>query len=337
MNYIILHSKEELDIQKLKITDIIEYSCEICGKEASSQWRYFKKQDRLLCTSCLKGKYHSDTPLDSDRISTIGLSISGKQKIQFSCLNCGHLSIVEFRHYTEDICPHCKQIKNNKSNLESTKSKARETHIKNYGENYRQLMSDRLKKSMLEKYGVESTMQSKDLKNKVFETQQRLFGGWALANTEIHEKTISVGKLKDSYVKGSYWHNLSEDELQDIIAKRNKRYTYQGIQFDSSWELAFYIYCIDHGYSISREPTYFEYTSIDGKPHKYVVDFLVNGVFYEVKSNYLMESLTKSFPEKLKCIMDNNVTIIGNKDIKKYIIYVEQTYGKLYLSQFRNY
>lgn len=44
--------------------------------------------------------------------------------------------------------------------------------------------------------------------------------------------------------------------------------------------------------------------------------------------NYIAEA-------KYECMIANNVMIIKSDGIKKYIDYVEQTYGKRYLKQFK--
>ena len=58
---------------------------------------------------------------------------------------------------------------------------------------------------------------------------------------------------------------------------------YKNIWCDSSWELAFVIYCLDHGKQIERNLKSWFYTDNDGKIRKYYPDFLVNGELYEIK------------------------------------------------------
>ena len=41
------------------------------------------------------------------------------------------------------------------------------------------------------------------------------------------------------------------------------------------------------------------------------------------------------FNAKYKCMIKNNVKIMGKTDIKPYLTYVENKYGKIYLSGFR--
>lgn len=56
------------------------------------------------------------------------------------------------------------------------------------------------------------------------------------------------------------------------------------MNFDSSWELAIWIYCKDHNISIEHNPCTFVY-EYDGKQHLYLVDFRINGKLVEVKGD----------------------------------------------------
>ena len=105
---------------------------------------------------------------------------------------------------------------------------------------------------------------------------------------------------------------------------RNAKYgTYKGIQCDSSYELAYLIYCLDHNISIIRNTQGFQYT-YNNQIHTYYPDFIVDGVYVEIK-NYWSEQVQAkidALPESIK------YTIIYKDQIKKYINYCKATYGK---------
>ena len=107
-------------------------------------------------------------------------------------------------------------------------------------------------------------------------------------------------------------------------------YKIDDILFDSSWEVAFYIYHRDKGYVIKRNDKHFTYVK-DDKEHDTVVDFTIDDKLYEVKSIYLIEQQK----EKIEILKNNNVTIISNDDIGIYFDYVNEKYGKDYIEQFR--
>lgn len=64
-------------------------------------------------------------------------------------------------------------------------------------------------------------------------------------------------RLKEIYNRKSW------EEIRNSNSKR-KRYLYQNQHFDSSWELALWIYAKDHNEEIEREPCCFEY-EFEGK------------------------------------------------------------------------
>lgn len=63
--------------------------------------------------------------------------------------------------------------------------------------------------------------------------------------------------------------------------------TYKGIHCDSSYELAFLIYCLDHNINITRNLDGFPYI-YNGKNHTYYPDFKINDSYIEIK-NYNSE------------------------------------------------
>lgn len=98
---------------------------------------------------------------------------------------------------------------------------------------------------------------------------------------------------------------------------------YKGLWMDSSWELAFAMYYLDKGIEIVRNTRNFPYV-FKRKLQQYRPDFIVDGVYYEIKG--VMDGRSKrkieSFPYPLK--------VVRSKDIKPYIQYAEARYGKHY-------
>ena len=104
---------------------------------------------------------------------------------------------------------------------------------------------------------------------------------------------------------------------------RGRHGWYKGFYCDSSWELAYVIYNIDHNISFVRNTKKFPY-NYNGEQHNYMPDFIENGIYVELKGikNDLWEAKLKAFPEKIK--------VLYNKDIKQYINYAESKYGKTF-------
>ena len=90
-----------------------------------------------------------------------------------------------------------------------------------------------------------------------------------------------------------------------------KRGYYKGIHCDSTYELVFLIYCLDHNIKIERCCDKFEYY-IDGQKHFYIPDFKVDDVYIEIKvywnkNKELKEEAVRKVNQKLKIYYANDL------------------------------
>ena len=113
-------------------------------------------------------------------------------------------------------------------------------------------------------------------------------------------KSISGGYRKGSGIGKSGW--------------------YKGIWCDSSYELVWVIYQLDHGQPFKRNKQYYEY-SWNNKVLKYYPDFIQNNNLIEIKG--FINNQTK---EKFKAVP--NLIILIKDDLKKEFEYVERVYSK---------
>lgn len=110
-------------------------------------------------------------------------------------------------------------------------------------------------------------------------------------------------------------------------AGRGKKGWYKGIFCDSSWELAYLIWCLDHNIKVERCTEKFEYL-FNGKILRYYPDFIVNGKIVEVKGYK-----TTQWLEKLKqCPV--SVEVLYEEELKPIISYVKSYYGKDYINKY---
>lgn len=103
---------------------------------------------------------------------------------------------------------------------------------------------------------------------------------------------------------------------------RGKQGWYKGIYCNSSWQLAYVMYCKDHNIDIKRNNTGYQYLFEDVKPSHYYPDFIINGQqFVQVKGfkDARWQYKMKYFPYKLK--------VIDGDSINYYLSYAKQTYG----------
>ena len=100
----------------------------------------------------------------------------------------------------------------------------------------------------------------------------------------------------------------------------SKHGSYKGIRCDSTWELAFLIYHLDNNLYIERckeKRIYFW----KNNNHIYYPDFITNEGIIEIKGYITEQSLEKSK-------QNPDIIIISKNDMKKYLDYAINKYGK---------
>jgi len=103
---------------------------------------------------------------------------------------------------------------------------------------------------------------------------------------------------------------------------RGKKGWYKGYFCDSTYELAYVIYNIDHGVSFKRCIRYYEY-EYNGEICKYYPDFeLEDGTIVEI-SGYM----TGRKYAKLKSVKDRKIVNLTESDLKEIFEYVRSSYS----------
>lgn len=113
---------------------------------------------------------------------------------------------------------------------------------------------------------------------------------------------------------------------------RGKKGRYKGYWCDSTWELAYVIYNLEHDIAFERNYEFFEY-EFNGKRRKYYPDFrLSDGSYVEIKGYYTdcVRAKIQQFPK------DKSLIVYDKEDIKIYLSYVEQKYGKNFHTLYEN-
>ena len=170
---------------------------------------------------------------------------------------------------------------------------------------------------------------------------------WSKGKTleEIHglekakEIKARIGIVTDS--KKRAWSSPEFKEKLSLSAKRQglggptkrggrgKHGRYKGIWCDSSWELAWVIFHLDHGIPFERNSKGFDYEH-NGKMRKYYPDFVFSdGQYVEIKGWLTEEFKSKMifFPHPLKVVM--------YEDIKNILDYVHKSYGKNFVKLYQ--
>lgn len=196
--------------------------------------------------------------------------------------------------------------------------KTEQTNLEKYGDKNYNNQEKRLK-SFKSRYGTDNPMKLNEIKEKRDKTNLIRYG------VTSYSQTVEFNR------------------------KAGRKYTYDGLTFDSSYELSLWIFAKDHNEEIIRCPVKLKYR-VNGLTRYYFPDFLYKGQLIEIKGNHLQENkklVLSPFEDKndfnsskvmakQKCIEDNNVVILTKEDLKFAFDYIKEKYGKNYLKNFRN-
>jgi hypothetical protein len=103
---------------------------------------------------------------------------------------------------------------------------------------------------------------------------------------------------------------------------KGKHGTYKGIYCDSSWELAFLVYYLEHNLFIERCKERRKYT-FENKQHIYIPDFVTDEGIVEIKGYS-----TKQWEAKIK--QNPDIKVLYFDDMQKYLDYTITKYGNKY-------
>lgn len=109
---------------------------------------------------------------------------------------------------------------------------------------------------------------------------------------------------------------------------RGKKGWYKGFFCDSSWELAYVIYCLEHNIKIVRNTEKRQYTW-KNRVKNYIPDFIVEGSLVEVKGYK-----TEQWLAKIKANPD--VKVLYEQELKPVLDYVKNKYGKNFIDLYEH-
>lgn len=202
-------------------------------------------------------------------------------------------------------------------------------------------VKQKIKNTNLIRYNAENPFASEIIRNKIKDTNIERYGAISpLKNEKIRNK------IKDTNIERYGYENPMQNP--DIRKKQQYRYNFDRQSFDSSWEIAYYIWLIDHSIEFEYQPNIrFEYEYNNVK-HYYYPDFLVENKLQELKGLQFFEnkdinskminpfdrSMDELYEAKHQCMLKNNVQIIT--DCTEYINYVNEKYTKDFIPLFKN-
>jgi hypothetical protein len=106
---------------------------------------------------------------------------------------------------------------------------------------------------------------------------------------------------------------------------------YKGIWCDSSWELAWVIYNLDHNILFKRNDKRYSY-NFENEQHVYIPDFeLIDGTLVEIKGHFTDKTKAKIASVNTKLI------VLTRNDIQPFLKYVRGKYGENFINLYDNY
>lgn len=309
---------------------LYKYNCCECGKEEIAR-KDSKCLKSFLCKTCHRKK----------------VNLASVPKIQETWAS-KYGSLENFyKHRQEAYKKTCKEKYgvDNVFQSEDVKDKIKQTSLTRYGVQTPGMSvqaREKQKQTMIQKYGVEYFSQNELLREKGNKTKLEKYGDKNYNNREKSKQTC----LEKYGVDNSFKCEAVREKWQNNMLQRygtthqyfgHSFYKYEGVIFDSSWELIYFAYLklqdIDFKYHPKRIP-YF----IDDKKHWYEPDFEVNGQLIEIKGpqflkeGHLYNPFTCSFDkEKEQCMLDNDVIIIS--DISKMKEFVFSKLGNDFVKE----
>ena len=183
-----------------------------------------------------------------------------------------------------------------------------------------------LKKTWLEKYGVDNPTKNQKIKDKVMQS--------------YHETSIKR--------YGTYW----PIQNNEVFKRCKRKIHFDNVSFDSFPELAFYVWLKDHDIKFEYQPNMSFKYECKGLMHTYYPDFLLvdTNEIIEIKTRSSFEnkdingkmicifdrSLDDIAEAKHQCMLANNVTLLVEEDYMQYVDYFNKKYGKDFIFKLKD-
>ena len=223
---------------------------------------------------------------------------------------------------------------------ETIKQKIKDTKLNKYNDEYF-TNREQFIKTCIDRYNVNNVFQVDSIKEKIKDTLTDKYGVDHVFKSKTIQKQIKSTNIEKYGVEYPM-------QNKDIFNKSKSKYTFDNKIFDSSWELAYYIYLKDHNTDFEYQPNLSFTYYVNDNPHIYNPDFLVNNKLYEIKGlqffnnkdtndkmiNPFDRTQDDLYEAKHQCMLKNNVQIIT--DCSEYINYVNKKYTNDFIPLFKN-
>ncbi len=343
----------------------LSFICNVCNRETIISGAAFRKKTRLVCGRCSqrqKLKEHVASHKE-EWVDRWKVSMENKYGANNASL------VPEIQEKKKETC---KKRYGNEYHIASKKvrKKIEKTFNERFGGNSpgcSKEVQEKINKTNKEKYGAIRFIATKEGRKQIEDTCLERYGvPYAGHTEESHKKRQATCQRrwgKDEVMQSDRWRTqrketmikkygvetpIQNEEIKlRILANSTpgrhfKGYLYDNKKFDSSYELAYYIWLQHLGKQFIYHPeTPLEYLGSDGKKHWYMPDFLIEGKFYEIKGDMFFNKKGEPYNpynkkfwwEKYNAMQEAGVEILLHKDMKEAITFVENTRGKRFLKE----
>lgn len=336
----------------------VKFKCSVCNKERTKAIHSINFP--FICANCCNSKAQQSKEVKDKIKKTCKEKYGYEYTAQVPSIRKAQLKTYE-KHKKED--------KNFVSNIVKKRMKTYKDKTGYENPNQNPVVQKQIAQTCKEKYGTEYAILSADVQKQIRDTKLERYGDEYYTNRDKSAKTFNehfkdeefrkeINKKKKDTNNKKYncdW-SLQNDKIKEkskatwqttlgvshpsksleIRSKQRKKYKYNDICFDSSWELAYYIWLKDNNVRFEYHTVTLKYFW-ENEEHTYFVDFKVFNTLVEIKSPLLYEKmlLKNSIDNaKLQCMNQHNIKIIT--DCSKYVEYIKNKYGPKYLKSFKN-
>lgn len=302
----------------------INYKCKICGKECAD--------GNGLASHINRSKLHKDITVEEYKN--------------------------KYLRESTDVCPECgKPI--------YISCGGRSLTYCSYSCKFKHEMNEKVKN------GEKVAMANPEILKKAKKTRRKIYKGkWC---SEEGQRNSNIGAWNEEAIKNrkntyknhygtehphknKQYHKEFEDKLenlygvinpfqsQEIMRTAKKKYEYKGITFDSSWELAYYIFLRDFKIPFVYHPKEIPF-DCNGETHYTFIDFIVEGRYVEIKGDHLRNedgTMKDIYHEDQTLVMakqkkfdELHVEMLSEKELLPYLKYVKLNYGFNFLNEHR--
>lgn len=294
--------------------------CVICGKEFKRINPYTQK----TCSPKCRGEYRKQSGISKQvaekakKTFQDRYGVSNPSELQHfvkKCAWCGkefETTSSRQKYCGDDYgpCPACGKM---------TKIKDMQIGPQACSEECRQEL---IRRTNLEKYGVECVFESEEIKEKSKETCLKKYGVERYQSTQEYKDRYNV-TMKERY--GVDYPLQNKDIHKKMSETRKHCISSDGTNLDSNYELLIYEFLKRNHIEFEREiPIEYEY---DGKKKVTLIDFKIENLLFEVKGGHLLEGVFDYYP--------SNVPIDAKLDVykKNHVIFITDELGAKHIPE----